>query len=267
MITADYHIHSDYSFDSKEPMYQSVEKAISLGLKEIAFTDHFETFDPNESLENIIDYGEYKERLDRLQQEYPDIRILLGSEINLEMMLKDQINQIIHKYDFDFIIGSVHNIDFVDVGTKEFYQGLSVHEYHERYFERIVQLVHFGFDYSVLGHLDFVTRYGGYPNNHVDIQRQKMYLESILKKVIEDGKGLEINTSGLRYGVGDVHPSKEILQLYKDLGGEIITVGSDSHYAKTIAQDFDKAEAILQSVGFRYYTVFRKMKPEFIKLG
>ncbi|MDO4710980.1 MAG: phosphatase, partial [Peptostreptococcaceae bacterium] len=72
---------------------------------------------------------------------------------------------------------------------------------------------------------------------------------------------------GLRYNLKDVHPSREIISLYRELGGEIITIGSDSHVASTVGQDFDLAEKLLMDIGFKYYTVYDKMQPSFLKLG
>lgn len=268
MITADYHLHSAFSVDCREPMYNVVASAIEKNLTEIVFTDHFETYFPDEPLENVIDYNEYKWHLAELRKHFGEkITILLGSEINLELEKKDEINHIIQKYDFDYIIGSIHNIDFQDVARRSFYEGLSMDEYHEKYFQGMLRAVNAGFNYSTLGHVDLVARYGPYPNNRINIKKQMQYLEPILKKVIEDGKGIELNTSGLRYGVGDVHPSQYIIALYKQLGGEIITVGSDAHFAEHVAENFDFAEAVLKHFGFKYYTVYRKMKPQFIKLS
>lgn len=268
MIRSDYHVHSDYSIDSCETMEESICSAIKCGLKEIVFTDHYETLNKHESLENVIDYEKYIADIDALRSKYAHcISIKLGSEINLEPDFMVSINNCIDRYPFDFILGSLHAVNYVDVGMPEYYKGLSVDQYHEKYFEDLIEALDHDFHFSVLGHLDYITRYGGYASNTVDLKKQGPYIEEILKKLIASGKGIELNTSGMRYRLNRFHPSEEILRLYHKLGGEIITVGSDSHVADTIAKDFGIAESLLMSIGFRYYTVYDGMSPKFVKLG
>jgi histidinol-phosphatase (PHP family) len=91
-------------------------------------------------------------------------------------------------------------------------------------------------------------------------------IDEILKKLIEAGKGIEINTAGLRYGMGQTNPHEKILRRYRELGGEIISVGSDSHEPAQLAYAFDLVPRLLQNCGFRYYTEFSQRKPEMIPL-
>ena len=88
----------------------------------------------------------------------------------------------------------------------------------------------------------------------------------ILKYLIEHGKGIELNTSGLKYGLPFAHPHSDILKRYRELGGEIITVGADGHKPEHIAYDFDKVSGILKDCGFKYYTEFSERKPHFKQL-
>ena len=92
-------------------------------------------------------------------------------------------------------------------------------------------------------------------------------IDEILKLLISKGKGIEVNTSGLRYGVGSPHPSFEIIQRYHSLGGEIITIGSDAHKPEHIGYKFDTAYELLDKAGFKYVTIFKNRKPDFIKLS
>lgn len=88
----------------------------------------------------------------------------------------------------------------------------------------------------------------------------------ILKTIIEQGKGIEINTAGLKYGMPEPNPCLDIVKMYHDLGGEIITVGSDAHEVKYFAYRFDVVAEMLKNAGFNYYTIFNERKPEFIRL-
>ncbi|HHP4612059.1 TPA: histidinol-phosphatase HisJ family protein, partial [Clostridioides difficile] len=120
-------------------------------------------------------------------------------------------------------------------------------------------------DYSVLGHLDLIKRYAPY-DTILDDRLFSDIIEETLKQAIYDGKGIEINTSCYRYNLPDLTPSKYILQMYKDLGGEIITTGSDSHHISQVACEFDYIYSLLKNMGFKYVSKFNKLKPEFIKL-
>ncbi len=91
----------------------------------------------------------------------------------------------------------------------------------------------------------------------------KEVIDKILKKLIEKKIGIEINTSALRYGLRDFHPCRKILKRYRELGGEIITIGSDAHRALDIMRDFDKAKDVLRELGFEKYCVFTKRKLEY----
>ena len=120
-----------------------------------------------------------------------------------------------------------------------------------------------GFD--VYGHLDYAVRYCPDKNFVYRFDDYRDIFEVLLNRLIENGKGIEINTSGIAK-IGYPHPHIDALKLYKQLGGEIITVGSDAHKKENIGTGFDVAENILKELGFRYYTVFKERKPEFIPL-
>lgn len=267
MIKTDYHLHTCYSFDSDEKMEDIVKKSIEIGLDEIVFTDHLETLDPDVSIFDIIDYNKYILEIEALKERYgKKIKLMLGAEINLEPSIKDEINKYLGKYPFDFIIGSLHAENFSDFAISNLSEGKTRDEYYEHYFKWGIKCVKEDFNYSVLGHIDYIIRYGGYKNRYLDMDIHMDIIKEILKTIIDKGKGIEINTAGLRYNLGHVHPKKEILQLYKQLGGEIITVGSDAHSRENLAMDFDIVQDLLKECGFDYYTRFEKMKPIFEKI-
>lgn len=114
------------------------------------------------------------------------------------------------------------------------------------------------------GHLDLIVRYdkmGGYPFSEV-----RPYVTDILKRVIADGKGIEVNTSSHRYGLKDTTPSGEILELYCRLGGRVITLGSDSHKPEHLGSYMGETKELLKTIGFREFCTFERMEPVFHKL-
>lgn len=190
--------------------------------------------------------------------------MLFGVELGLMDYLAPRLREYVSGWDFDFIIGSSHLVDGVDPYYPEYFSKHGDYNGILRYFESILANIRAFDDFDVYGHLDYVVRYSGAKNYHpADFAE---LLDEILKTLISMGKGIELNTAGLKYGLEFAHPHPELLKRYRELGGEIITVGSDGHKAEHYAWDFDRAGDILRNAGFGYYTVFRGRKPQFVKI-
>lgn len=263
----DYHMHSNFSPDSKSSMEKMIETSIDLGLKEICFTDHMD-YDVKQGPDFVVNFDEYLDKLESVQEKYKNkISIKKGIELGLQPHVIEQCSNDMKKYKdrFDFALCSMHAIERNDMYFPDYFQDKTQYEAYETYYIKLLEIVK-NFDYySVLGHLDLVKRYGGY-DVLLDDNLFLCIIEEILKTVIDKGKGIEVNTSCFRYNLPDLTPSREILNLYKNLGGEIITMGSDSHCPSQIAMEFNKVQSILKDIGFNYICGFDKMKPSFIKI-
>ena len=121
-------------------------------------------------------------------------------------------------------------------------------------------------DVDVYGHIDYVVRYGPNKDKYYSYEDYSDVIDTALSMCIEHGVGIELNTGGLAYGLKHPNPREDVIKRYRELGGEIITVGADAHKPERIAYEFSKAGEILKQCGFKYYTVFKDRKPEFIKL-
>lgn len=261
----DYHMHSNFSNDSKTDMEDMIKKSIELGLKEICFTDHVD-YDLDDDYDFGIDYNNYFDKIDYLQSKYKNkISIKKGIEMGLQKQIIDNCNNDINKYPFDFVICSQHAINRSDLYFGNFFLDKSQYEAYEYYYKELYDIIKVYKNYSILGHLDLVKRYGNYEKVLNDKPFDDI-IESILKQAIYDGKGIEVNTSCYRYNLPDLTPSRHILNMYKDLGGEIITTGSDSHNPYQIAYNFDYIYSYIKSIGFKYVCSFDKMNPQFIKI-
>lgn len=268
MYKVDYHIHSEFSGDSKENLEEIVKKSIELGLNEIAITDHLEY-----DLLYIdwdkwtLDLDAYKIKVLSLQKKYKNnIIIKFGIEIGVQPETSKYLENIVDKYDFDFVIASNHSINKIDLASGLLQKGKSRYEVQNLYFETVLKNIETYNKFNVFGHLDFITRYGGPSFSGMDLNEHWEIIRKILKLLISKGKGLEINTSGYRYKEDRVYPAFEILKEYFKLGGKIITIGSDAHIKEHIFMDMDKAYEILEKLGVKYITTFNKMKPEFKKI-
>lgn len=274
---ADYHVHSAYSDDSEYPLEQVIRDAVSMGMDEICLTDHVDygiKVDWDEGGEipyygsrprMNVDYPRYMAQLHELQQRYGDrIRIKIGLEFGMQTHTIPRYRALFARYPLDFVILSIHQVDDQEFWTQDFQCGRTQQEYHERYYEELLAVMQEYKDYSVLGHLDSITRYdkqGVYP-----FRRVRPIVEQILRCAIEDGKGIEVNTSSHRYGLSDTTPSVEILKLYRELGGTILTIGSDSHAPAYLGTHITETRALLRELGFRQFCTFDRMQPVFHSL-
>ncbi len=261
----DYHMHTYYSADSQTPMEDMIKKSIELNLKEICITDHVD-YDIIGNPNVFVDYQQYANEINNLKEIYKnEISIKKGIEMGLQRHLFEICSKEIKENDFDFVIASIHTIDKHELFTGDFHKGKSQKEAYEGYYKELFNMVNSFTDYSVLGHVDLIKRYGNYPAILSDSLFSD-YIEAILKKAIERGKGIEVNTSCFRYKMPDLTPSTYILEMYKNLGGEILTIGSDSHNPSQIAFKFHEVYERVKSLGFKYICTFDKMNPDFIKL-
>lgn len=271
-MLCDYHVHTYYSDDSVYQMENVMKDAIEMGMEEIAITDHVDygikvdwdegkeiIYRNNEPVANV-DYPKWEKELMSLQNQYQDkIRIKMGMEFGIQVHTIKKYQKLFQKYPFDFIILSCHQVENMEFWNQDFQKGRTQKEYNERYYQEILDVIKNYKDYSVLGHLDLITRYDN--NGYYPFENIKDIVTEILKVVIKDDKGIEVNTSSHRYGLKDLTPSRDILKLYRNLGGKIITIGSDTHKKEHLGAYIEETKQELKALGFQYYCTFEKMKP------
>ena len=160
----------------------------------------------------------------------------------------DKILELTEKYPFDFVIFSCHQVENKEYWRQEPQEGKTQLEYNRRYYQEILDVVKVYKDYSILGHLDVIKRYD--KQGEIEFEKIQDLIEQIFEVVIADGKGIELNTSSRAYKLKSLMPSKEILKLYHDMGGKIITIGSDAHNADRIGDCVMESQKILKDIGF-----------------
>ncbi len=277
MIQADMHMHTWFSTDSEACPRDMADEAVGKGLKTICFTDHFDKDDLEWGEEGIFDVDAYFVEMQKLQEEYAGkLNIRIGIELGLRTYLKDYYEELTKKYPFDFVIGSVHNVPYkkdaegnilyTDPAAEKLFTDRTDKKAYRLMMETTLENVRTSDCFQTLGHLDYVVRYGKSREKEYSYTDYADIIDEILKLLIEKEKGLEVNSAGLKYGLPFAHPHPDVLKRYRELGGEIITIGADAHKPEHIAYDFAKAEEILKSCGFKYYTEFFEQKPVFKQL-
>ncbi|UTR13559.1 histidinol-phosphatase HisJ family protein [Salipaludibacillus sp. LMS25] len=264
MYLTDYHHHTDHSFDSKARMDDVCKEAMKKGIDEICFTEHF-SVNPEAPTFGHMNFDRYFTQIGVCQKKYENqLTIKAGIELCEPHLMKEDYDQALKNLQFDFILGSVHNIKEEKLRTFMNEKG-STEAYHT-YFEEVYSLVSSA-DIDVLAHLDLLKRYAIETKGNYSFTEFLDILQNILQKAVARGIGIEINTSGLsNVKVREAFPTIDILKLYKKIGGEILTIGSDSHRADTVGDHLESALHMAKQAGFNYIFTFTKRKPEAIKI-
>ncbi len=262
----DTHMHCNFSGDSKALPEDMILAAIQKQLDGICFTDHIDIDYPGPTPFSF-DPSEYFQTLLTLQKKYQNrIRIYIGVELGLQPHLKQRYADFTSAWDFDQVIASSHVVHGFDPYYPEFYLGKTEDEAYQEYFTSILENLAVFYDFDVYGHIDYVVRYGPHKNQNYSYHKFQDVIDEILRTLISKGKGIEINMAGFKYGLGHPNPTEAILKRYRQLGGELLTIGADAHQPEHIAYDYHKLRGILQEAGFTHYTVFHKRKPVFYPL-
>lgn len=266
LLPADYHLHTNHSGDSKTPMDDMIQSSIAKGLKEICFTEHMDkdfpilpevaagTFD--------LDTESYRKELFSLREKYADrITVKYGVEIGLQPQIVSDNSSYIRENDFDFVIGSIHLVDHQDPYYPYLWEGRQESDIVKRFFELTLENIKAFHDYDVLGHLDYIVRYLPSKNQVDSYALHKDIIDEILSILVKEGKGLDFNSKALFYGASRPNPQAEVLTRFREMGGRIITFGSDAHVTNGIAGCFEQARDIALACGFKEYFIFDKRNP------
>lgn len=265
-MLVDYHIHSGFSFDSKESMDNICTASISRGIKEIAITDHLDIYEEKEYT-YILDCENWYRELNDIKEKYKvQLDVKLGIEVGTPQHNPDEYKKFYNKYPLDFIIGSIHNMENdIDVADYDF----NVCDYnavYERYNNHLMELAQ-NYEFDVMGHLTYPSRYIENQTGIVpDVKKYREFYVQLFKVLIERGKGIELNTSGIARGGSTVMPPLWLVKLYRQCGGEIITTGSDAHVAAQVGITAKHSAELLKQAGFDYLTVFSNHIPKFVKI-
>ncbi len=277
----DCHSHSHNSPDASSSVVAMCEKAMELGLAAYAVTDHCEAhrFFPKEKYDvtgsvspcDIYDYGKLFENsmaeIAQAKEIYEDrLNLICGIELGQATHDFNAADIVVSDKRLDFVIGSMHQLpNYEDFAFLD-YKYYEINILMEKYFQEIYQMCIWG-KFDVLGHLTYTLRYmQGEQGYTVDLKPFDDIICEIFKLLSYNGKGIEINTSGLRQKIGATFPDLYYVKMFKDCGGEIISIGSDSHCPDDIGKGIAEGTYIAKQAGFEYLTYFKNRKPEFIKI-
>lgn len=273
MIKADQHTHCNFSTDSDATPESMIQGAIQKGLSHLCLTDHMDLDYPGTTKEKpLFEFSttDYFKTLAPLKESCQD-KLFLGIGIELGLRpgrddLNQTMQQILVDHAFDFVLGSIHVVEDEDPYYESYWQGRTAKDILVKYFNTMFTCLKEYDNFDSLGHLDYLIRYIP-PFCGAKDYAYKEYseiIDEILKLLIDKKKALEINTAGLIKGLPCFHPKLDVLKRYLELGGELITIGSDGHSPDKIATEFLKTEELLRSCGIKGYYVYKNRIPEFV---
>lgn len=263
LIDCDFHTHTGFSDDCYVDFDTMLEGAVAAGIKTLAITDHHDPGYPDPEFPFQLDFENYHKTVDAAREKYAGILdIRKGIEMGIWADFLDESKHYVTSYDYDFVIGSFHCMRKDDLYRYDFASADGPAELEDFYRYVYECLTEFR-DFDIMGHLSIIDRYIGKLYDYSPVEDT---IDEILKLLIESGKGIEINTSSFKYGTGTWLPRESILRRYIQLGGEILTFGSDAHDPKYYQYHFDDAVNFAKSIGFKYYCTFKERKPEFHRL-
>jgi len=266
-MKADFHVHSCFSGDCDIPFENQIQAALQAGIKALCFTEHLDKNWPYPDIDFNLDTPAYLAALSAVREHYADrISIHAGVELGLQPHLSSFHAEYCRQYPFDFVIGSTHLVNNEDPYYSSFWDGKSVPSCIEAFFENTLQNIKTHDCFDAYGHLDYINRYIPSGESVFSYRNYADYIDECLRLLIQKGKALEVNTGGYKAGLQEPNPCIDILKRYRELGGELLTTGSDAHFSQYVGFCFDQAYELIRACGFRYVTIFRERKPEWIKL-
>ena len=256
----DYHMHSRVSFDGHDTGLALAQAALDRGLKEICFTDHLD-YDPLGKMGKLdFDTDAYNAEYDHL--ELPGLKIRRGMEFGMDIHNVSQFKEDLQRHPFDFVLGSIHFVDDLDVYFEDFWHDKTVFQAERRCLEATLDCVQLHDDFDVLAHLTYISKTKCHPAPRpLPYAEHREIIDEILRVLAAKGKGLELNTSGMDR-CGGYLPTIDIFRRFRELGGQIVTVGSDAHTASRVGQYTFEACALLQEI-FGHVCTFQNREPIF----
>ncbi len=262
----DMHTHTNNSFDGNYPIEEMCEAAIEKGIQTIAFTDHVEMDYFKEKGFDKDAENSYKDML-RAKEMYKDrIELCVGIELGEPTYDIETSEALINSRDYDFVIGSIHNLRKTDDFCELKYEGMDIEALLDKYFYELKLLADWA-KFDTFAHLTYPLRYiVGENKIPVNMQKYQKDIDEILSILVSKDKALEINTSGLRQPIGITMPDESIVKRFKELGGKMITVGSDSHFTYHLGAGIEEGMKIAKNAGFDSVYIFRKRQPVEIEI-
>ena len=268
----DLHVHSTCSVDGGSSIEEYARQAEVVGLAEVGYCEHVD-LDPRDMGYGYMDPARYDREVAAARAAVPSVRLLQGVEITYQSGMEEAVQAWQEGHAWDYVVASVHMVDYDDGwaiisepgAMGAYFASHSQRQAYGPYYAELLRAAKSGLG-DVLGHLDLVKRFGVRQYGPLDPAAFEGEIREILRAAAQRGMGLEINTSGLRQSPGEPYPALTVLRWYRELGGEVVTVGSDAHHAEDLGRGIPEALVMAQEAGFRAIATFEARRVRWIDL-
>lgn len=266
-FASDSHNHSNCSPDGSDAPSAMCAQAAGLGLYAYTLTDHCECQKFEERYRARVE--DAWAQMGQLEPA-PGLRFYRGIELGQPNQDPAAAAAALAGRAYDFVIGSIHNIrDYEDFFFLDYSNPPAgyIDSLLSAYWQELLELIAWG-DFDSLGHLTYPLRYmQGDFGIEIDLKKHMDAVDSIYKALIRAGKALEVNTSGLRQKIGCTLPGLPLLKRYRELGGRLVTLGSDAHSTGDLAKGIDDGMDVLRAAGFTEFAVYAQRQPRLLPLA
>jgi histidinol-phosphatase (PHP family) len=271
-LLLDLHVHSTCSVDGGSSILDYGRQAEALGLAEIGFCEHVD-LDTRDRGFDYLDIVHYDREISAARSAIRGVHLKQGVEITYQAKLESGINAWLTGHAWDYVVTSVHLVDYADgwalvsepSSVSTYFATHTQDEVYRPYFEELLRAARSGLG-DLLGHFDLVKRYGVERFGSFQPDTFEEEIRAVLRAAIASGTGLELNTSGWRQAPGECYPALPVLRWYRELGGEIVTVGSDAHHRRQLAAGIPKALELIRASGFQAIATFEERHLRWIDL-
>jgi histidinol-phosphatase (PHP family) len=260
----DFHVRSLYSAGCRYDIEKMAVAAIKKKIKLIYAADYYE-INEKKDWDMSFDLNEYRNEIQRINKKYDEVEILSAIELGIDESEYGRFNDLIDNSQLDMIILSTHKVNGVYLSDERFYSEKHTLEIYQEYYTEILETIRKFDNFDVVGHLDLIDRFKERYYIDLEFGKYKKIISDILKEIIGKDKSLEINTSGYHSIVKRPYPKKEILTMYKKLGGEKIVIGSDANKPDLIGYKHKELISDLKDIGLNHITVYRKRIPHMVR--
>ncbi len=261
-IPFDYHLHSSYSCDCRTPMADMCREALRKGILEIAFTEHFDRKRDGLCYEKY-NPAEFFRGIEAMRAEFgpQGLTIKAGIEVGEIHLFRDEVDAVLDAYPFDLVLGSLHWCRGENIFEQPYFRKRDHLAAARDYFAELAEMVDSG-GFNVMSHMDVIKRAGFSVYGRFDVRDYEEFVRPVLAACIRRGVAPEINTSALRMPVNQTHPAVDAIRWYREMGGELLSIGSDSHNPSALGSGLDKALQIAREAGFSQLTRFAARQVE-----
>ncbi len=257
----DLHVHTDNSFDGNHSIMYMCEKACEKNVKAVAFTDHVEADCYYEEHYDKVAVQSYFDTVKARCAFDGKLIVCSGIELGEACFNPETADKIISERKYDFVVASIHNLREEQDFCFFDYADYDVEGILDEYFDEELNLVQWG-KFDSLAHLTYPLRYiAGEQKIPVNMKRFSKKIDDILSLLAEKDKALEINTSGLFQKLKSTMPGEDVVKRFRELGGKLVTVGSDSHFAQRIGRGVEEGMELAKRCGFDSVTLYKDREP------